>query len=85
LTSREEQALDNQTTTDMPVDQDMAGRPWWREPWPWLLMLGPALAVVGCIITIFLAFQGYGDQAIQDGGVKNGLHVSPPVVTQPAQ
>ena len=29
--------------------------PWWREPWPWILMAGPFLAIVGCIITMTLA------------------------------
>lgn len=62
---------------------DRDSGPWWREPWPWLLMLGPAVAMVGCVITIVLAFQSYGDQGIVDGGIKQGLHVSGPVVTQP--
>ncbi|MGB6102669.1 MAG: hypothetical protein WBF88_02300 [Pusillimonas sp.] len=51
-------------------------KPWWREPWPWILMAGPAAAVVGCIITIVLAFQNMGNQAINDGGVKHGLVVT---------
>ena len=55
-----------------------AGTPWWRHRWPWLLLLGPALAVIGCVVTIVLAFQSYGDQAIQDGGTRQGLLVSPP-------
>lgn len=54
-------------------------KPWWREPWPWILMAGPALAVVGCAITIVLAVQNFGDQAIDDGGVRQGLLVSKPV------
>ena len=54
------------------------GKPWWRHRWPWLLMLGPALAVVGCIVTIVLAFQSYGDQAIIDGGTRQGLVVAAP-------
>jgi hypothetical protein len=49
--------------------------PWWRQRWPWLLMAGPAVAIVGCAITIVLAFQGFSDQAIFDGGVKRGLVV----------
>lgn len=55
-----------------------APRPWWREPWPWILMAGPALAVIGCIITIVLAVQNFSDQAIDDGGTKRGLVVSKP-------
>lgn len=54
-------------------------KPWWREPWPWILMAGPALAIIGCIITIALAMQNFSDQALDDGGVKRGLVVSKPV------
>jgi len=54
------------------------GRPWWRHRWPWLLLLGPAVAVVGCAVTIALAFQSYGDQEIHDGGARQGLVVAPP-------
>ncbi len=55
---------------------DESPKPWWREPWPWILMAGPAIAVIGCIITIILAVQNFSDQAIDDGGVKSGLVVS---------
>lgn len=58
------------------------GKPWWRHRWPWLLMLGPAVAVVGCIITIVLAFQSFGDQDIVDGGSRQGLVVSAPKTSQ---
>lgn len=49
--------------------------PWWRQRWPWLLMAGPAIVIVGCAITLALAFHGFSDQAIFDGGVKRGLVV----------
>lgn len=49
--------------------------PWYRERWPWLLMLGPAVAIVGCAVTIMLALQNFSDQPIYDGGVKRGLFV----------
>ena len=29
-----------------------APNPWYREPWPWLLMSGPALVIVGAKDTI---------------------------------
>ncbi|MDX3894820.1 FixH family protein [Pusillimonas sp.] len=48
-------------------------KPWWREPWPWILMAGPAVAVVGCVVTIALAVQNFADQPITDGGSKRGL------------
>lgn len=56
--------------------QNEDGRPWYREPWPWILMAGPALAIVGCAITIYLAMTNFGDQEIRDGGVKRGLVVT---------
>jgi hypothetical protein len=59
------------------------GKPWWRHLWPWLLIAGPAVTMVGCIITIILAVQYFGDQAMTDGAVKRGLKVervvAPPV------
>lgn len=55
------------------------GQPWWRHRWPWLLLLGPAIVVVACVITIVLAFHAYGGQEIHDGGVRQGLVVVPPV------
>lgn len=57
------------------MNQSDTTHPWWRDRWPWLLMLGPAVAIVGCIITIALAVQNYSDQPIYDGGVKRGLVV----------
>ncbi len=61
-----------------------APRPWWREPWPWLLMAGPAAAVIGCVITIVLAVQNFSDEGMDDGGVRQGLVVSRPAPpTQP--
>jgi len=58
-------------------------RPWWREPWPWILMAGPAVAVAGCIVTIVLAVRNFGDQAIADGGTRRGLVVEKPGMHAP--
>jgi hypothetical protein len=30
-------------------------RPWYREPWPWVLITIPALTVIACAITVWLA------------------------------
>lgn len=61
-------------------------KPWWREPWPWILMAGPALAIVGCAITIVLATQGFDRQTVADGGRKQGLVVtkSPSAAVSPS-
>ena len=40
-----------------------------------LLISGPAVAMVGCIITIWLAVNLYADKPLRDGVVKQGLKV----------
>lgn len=37
------------------LDETAATLPWYRQRWPWLLMLMPALAVVGGLFTAYLA------------------------------
>jgi hypothetical protein len=32
-------------------------RPWYRQLWPWLLILPPAGAVIGGMITLYLAIS----------------------------
>lgn len=66
----------NAATPAPQRDSDLDSGPWWREPWPWILMAGPAAAIIGCIITIVLAVQNYSDQDLNDGGVKRGLVVT---------
>ncbi len=62
--------------------------PWYREPWPWILMAGPCVAIIGCAITIYFALTQFSNQPILDGAIKRGLvveHVSSTLsATQPA-
>ena len=32
-------------------------KPWYREPWPWILMAGPAVVVVAGIATAVIAIR----------------------------
>jgi hypothetical protein len=50
-------------------------KPWWKQLWPWLLISGPAAAMIGCAITIWLAVNLYADKPLRDGVVKQGLKV----------
>jgi hypothetical protein len=50
-------------------------QPWWRQLWPWLLISGPFIAMIGCAITIWLAVNLYADQPLRHGVVKQGLKV----------
>lgn len=40
--------------------------PWYRQGWPWLLMLMPALAVVGGFITLWLAITSNNALVVDD-------------------
>ena len=52
-----------------------ASGPWYREPWPWLLMAGPAIVVVAGIATAVLAFRS-ADGVVADDYYKQGLAIN---------
>jgi hypothetical protein len=33
-------------------------RPWWKEPYVWMVIAGPASAVLACVVTAVYIFQG---------------------------
>lgn len=39
------------------MTQDTNAIPWYRQLWPWLVFLPPAVAVVGGLATVYLAFN----------------------------
>jgi len=47
-------------------------RPWYREPWPWILMIGPFIVVVAGIYTAWLAVST-NDGLVTDDYYKKGL------------
>jgi len=57
------------------MSEHEAHKPWFKQLWPWLLISGPAVAVIGCVITIYLAVNLYSDKSVRDGVVKRGLKV----------
>ena len=52
-----------------------AVQPWYREPWPWLLMSGPAIVIVAGTITSIWAFRT-ADPLVADDYYKQGLAVN---------
>lgn len=50
-------------------------RPWYREPWPWVLMIGPAFVVVAGTITTVVAVKT-ADPVIADDYYRQGLAVN---------
>ncbi|QWE16176.1 FixH family protein [Polynucleobacter sp. AP-Nino-20-G2] len=57
------------------MSEQSANKPWFKQMWPWLLISGPAIAAIGCMITIYLAVNLYADKPVRDGVVKRGLKV----------
>lgn len=52
-----------------------ASAPWYREPWPWLLMSGPAIVVVAGVLTLVLAVRS-SDGVVADDYYKQGLAIN---------
>lgn len=52
-----------------------AALPWYRERWPWLLMAGPVAAVIGGLITAWLAVT-HEDGLVADDYYKQGLAIN---------
>ena len=40
--------------------------PWYAQRWPWLLMLGPALVIVACVISSYLAYTRQDAMVVDD-------------------
>ena len=49
--------------------------PWYREPWPWIIMSGPATVIVAGAITTWIAFAT-ADGLVADDYYKRGLGVN---------
>lgn len=49
--------------------------PWYRHPWPWLLMAGPAAVIVAGLVTMVIAFRS-DDGLVADDYYKRGLAIN---------
>ncbi|WP_107878823.1 FixH family protein [Neisseria animaloris] len=47
---------------------------WYKEPWPWILMAGPAIVVVAAFVTFYLAQKNAAD-LVSDDYYKDGKHI----------
>lgn len=57
-----------------PAAASVAVRPWYREPWPWILMSGPAAVVVASFVSGWIALST-ADGLVEDNYYKKGLAV----------
>ena len=54
---------------------DRGARPWYRDRWPWLLLAGPAIAVVGSLASAWLAVTT-DDGVVANDYYKQGLLIN---------
>lgn len=55
-------------------------RPWWREPYVWMVIAGPSSAVIACMITAFYILQG-PDAVVSEASYPVGVEISEQVKT----
>ena len=53
----------------------MNDKPWYREPWPWILMSGPAAVLVAGAVTIWIAYAS-ADGVVAGDYYKRGLAIN---------
>lgn len=64
-------------------------RPWWKEPYVWMVISGPVSAVLACAVTAVYILQG-PDAVVSENAYQEGVDMSRQVQTakppmQPAQ
>lgn len=50
-------------------------KPWFREPWPWILMAGPFIVVIAGLVTAWIAVRS-NDGLVTEDYYKKGLSVN---------
>jgi hypothetical protein len=55
---------------------------WYREPWPWIVMAGPAVAVIGSLVSAYLAIHG-ADPIVDENYYQHGLQINRELAQQP--
>lgn len=50
----------------------ISSKPWFREPWPWLLASGPLLVVVASIVSAWIAIRS-SDGLVSEDAYREGL------------
>ncbi|MDR1351038.1 MAG: FixH family protein [Zoogloeaceae bacterium] len=63
------------TTPDMNANA-LDVRPWYKEPWPWILMSGPVIVVIAGIVTAIIAATVHPVAMVEDDYYKQGLAIN---------
>ena len=62
------------------VSRIATARPWWKEPYVWLVIAGPLSAVLACVVTAVYIMQG-PDALVSDDAYREGMAISRQVQT----
>ena len=62
-------------STHHPPLTTHAAKPWYHEPWPWILMAGPAATIAAGAVTIWLAVST-ADGLVADDYYRRGLAIN---------
>ncbi len=54
---------------------NLLAKPWYREPWPWLLMTGPVIVILAGFFSLWLAVKS-DDGLVADDYYKRGLAIN---------
>jgi len=57
------------------LTDNLMAKPWYREPWPWILMAGPLMVIVASFCTLWLAIKS-DDGLVADDYYKRGLAIN---------
>ncbi|MCM2250870.1 MAG: nitrogen fixation protein FixH [Ramlibacter sp.] len=56
------------------MKQEQAGAPWWKHGYVWLVIAGPAAAVIAGLATVWIAVGG-GDPLLAEGRDRKPLQI----------
>jgi uncharacterized protein len=56
------------------MNSNMNSRPWWREPYVWMVIAGPVSAVIACAVTAVYIWQG-PDAVVSKNYYREGLEL----------
>ena len=69
-----------------PLTRHPNYRPWYREPWPWVLIAIPVLTIIACGITLWLALANPDYLVVDEDQyreVKSDLQAQPQPSSEP--
>jgi uncharacterized protein len=68
------------TDRTLPLCKSFVARPWWKEPYVWMVIAGPASAVFACAVTAVYILRG-PDALVSEDYYREGLELSKQLAT----